>query len=85
MTRTGLGLPAIAFIASLAVGCSSSPPSAGFTNGDNTTLSDTESPKMRSDLPDPPPVDTGDAKLSGSAANIPDTKDASSATQPKSK
>jgi hypothetical protein len=85
MTRTKLGLSAIGLIATLAVGCSSSPPGAGFTNGDNTTLSDTESPKMRSDLPDPPPVDTGDAKLSGSATNIPDTKDAISGTEPKDK
>jgi hypothetical protein len=51
-------------------GCGTSPPGAGFTNGEKPTIAE-EKPGVRDDLQAPSP-DSGDAKLAGSAANVPD-------------
>jgi hypothetical protein len=45
-----------------------------------------ESPKLRRDLPDPRPVDSGDAKRAGSAADLPPDQDVAPArTKPEGK
>jgi len=62
---------AAAFAAVLAGGCGTSPPGAGFTSGEKPTFTADEKPGVRDDLQTATP-DSGDAKLAGSAANIPD-------------
>ena len=68
-TRRNLLGTAIAAV--LMGGCGTSPPRAGFTNGEKPTFSADEKPGVRDDLQTATP-DSGDAKLAGSAANIPD-------------
>jgi hypothetical protein len=85
MARSWLSLSKIALTAVLASGCSTSPPGAGFTNGEPAPSAAVETAKVRSDLPQPPPADSGDAKLAGSAANIPDQSTAGPGTKPAGK
>jgi hypothetical protein len=83
MAQSWHGLTALALTAVLASGCSTSPPGAGFTNGETAPSAAVESPKVRSDLPEPPPRDTGDAKLAPSAPDLPDKDEAPVRTEPK--
>jgi len=55
----------------LASSCSTSPPGAGFTNGETAPLSAEEKPAVRDDLRMPTKPDSGDAPLAGSAASSP--------------
>jgi hypothetical protein len=71
MTTSRCKLFAAAMAAVIAGGCSNSPPGAGFTSGDKPTFTADEKPGIRDDLQAQTP-DSGDAKLAGSAANIPD-------------
>jgi len=71
MTTSRRNLLAAALAAVLAGGCSNSPPGAGFTNGEKPPATAGEQPGVRDDLQAQTP-DSGDAKLAGSAANIPD-------------
>ena len=71
MTTSRHNLLATAVAAVLMGGCGTSPPGAGFTNGEKPPSTADEKPGVRDDLQASPP-DSGDAKLAGSAANIPD-------------
>jgi hypothetical protein len=65
ITLRGLLLAAVAAI--LSTSCSTSPPGAGFTNGENAPIAE-EKTAVRSDLPMPTNPDPGDARLAGPAA-----------------
>jgi len=71
MTTSRRNLLAAAIAVLLAGGCSDSPPGAGFTNGEKPPSAAGEKAGVRDDLQAQTP-DSGDAKLAGSAANIPD-------------
>jgi hypothetical protein len=83
MVRSRLSLSIIALTAVLASGCSTSPPGAGFTDGEKAPSAAVESPNVRSDLPEPPPPDSGDAKLAPVAPDLPDKDEAPVRTEPK--
>jgi hypothetical protein len=68
ITLRGLLLAAVAAV--LATSCSTSPPGAGFTNGENAPIPE-EKAAVRSDLPMPSSPDPGDAPLAGPAAESP--------------
>jgi len=59
-----------AVLATLAAGCGTSPPGAGFTSGDKPNLTSDEKPAIRDDLRDAP-LNTGDAPLADSTALSP--------------
>ena len=71
MTSSRRSLLVTAIAAVLMGGCGTSPPGAGFTNGEKSPSTADEKPGVRDDLQASTP-DSGDAKLAGSAANIPD-------------
>jgi hypothetical protein len=71
MTTCRRNLFATAITVVLMGGCGTSPPGAGFTSGEKPTIGE-EKPGVRDDFQAPTP-DSGDAKLAGSAANIPDS------------
>jgi hypothetical protein len=79
MTISQRVLSAAAIAAALATGCSTSPPGAGFTSGDKPVFTSDEKPAVRDDLPASGKPDTGDAKLAGSAADVPDPGPATAA------
>jgi len=54
----------------LSTSCSTSPPGAGFTNGENPPIAE-EKQSVRDDLPMPTTPDPGDARLAGPAADSP--------------
>jgi hypothetical protein len=70
MTTSRRNLFATAIAIVLMGGCETSPPGAGITNGEKPSIAE-EKPGVRDDLQAATP-DSGDAKLAGSAANIPD-------------
>jgi hypothetical protein len=59
----------LAFLALLAAGCETAPPGAGITNGEPGPLRSEEKPAMRSDLPTPKNMSTGDTSLAAPAAD----------------
>jgi len=71
MTITLRDLLGAALAAVLASSCSTSPPGAGFTNGDKATFTAEEKPAIRDDLHMPDSVEPGDARLAESAASSP--------------
>jgi hypothetical protein len=83
MVRSWLGLSVAVLTVVLASGCSTSPPGAGFTNGETAPSAAVESPKVRSDLPVAPPPDSGDAKRAPARPDLPDKDEAPARTEPK--
>jgi hypothetical protein len=72
MTITWRDLLLSAFATVISSSCSTAPPGAGFTNGDDkATLSAEEKPAVRDDLSMPTNPNSGDASLAGPAASGP--------------